>query len=131
MTAPQEPDLASVASLLEDAVRELRNFAGSSTGGLASLREVEAECDSTGQEPEEHQIMTPPTGTETLPASPTATLPALMKRREIAELLRIDLRTLGRWRADPSVGFPEPIHRARVLRWRRTAIERWLYAREL
>jgi predicted DNA-binding transcriptional regulator AlpA len=108
VTAPPNPDLARI---LADLAAVGRKLVETSESGLALLREREAQCVS----PE-----TP------MPSSPTA----LMTRREVAAMLRIEPRTLSRWCADPSVGFPEPCHRARVLRWRRTAIERWLAARE-
>jgi predicted DNA-binding transcriptional regulator AlpA len=129
VSAPIIPALDHVAALLEEAARELRSMAGSSGGDLDPLRGVEAQCDVPGPEPVAPPPMTPPTSTAASPVT-TADLPMLMTRREVAALLRIQPRTLSRWCADPSVGFPEPCHRARVLRWRRTAIERWLAARE-
>jgi predicted DNA-binding transcriptional regulator AlpA len=112
VTAPLNPDFARILSDLAEVGQRLSRTCEE---GLALLRAGEAECRSPGNEPEAQ-----------MPTSPTA----LMTRREIAALLRIDARTLSRWRSDPNVGFPEPCHRARVLRWRRTAIERWLAARE-
>ncbi len=99
-----------------------RRLVETSESALALLREGEAECRGPAREPEAIQNPMLP--------SPTEKPSALMTRREVAALLRIDERTLARWRADPSTKFPEPVHRARVLRWRRISIERWLAARE-
>lgn len=111
MGATVSASLDHVAELLEAAARELRNLAGSSKGDLDPLREGEAEC---GRSP-------------TMPHSPDPGV--LMRRHEVAELLRVDLRTLDRWRADPTMKFPEAVRRGRVLRWKRTSIERWLASR--
>ena len=112
MTVKLNPELARV---LADLATIGRKLVETSESALALLERSEAQFDL----PEAPMSI-----------SPTETPSALMTRREVAALLRIDLRTLGRWRSDPSVGFPEPVHRARVLRWKRTAIERWLAARE-
>jgi predicted DNA-binding transcriptional regulator AlpA len=100
-----------LAAVLTDLAAIGRKLVDSSESALALLNRAEAQCD--------------------VPETPMSTSPAaLMTRSEVAALLRIDPRTLSRWCADPSFGFPEPVHRARVLRWKRTAIERWLAARE-
>lgn len=107
------PPLERVAALLEEAARELRTLGRSSGNGLATLHNDEAECPS-------------PTGS-TMDPSPTAT--TLMTGTEVCAHLRIDARTLRRWRSDPSKNFPQAVRRARPLRWRRITIERWLTAR--
>jgi len=114
--------MESVAHLLEAAARELRALARTSGIRLPSLRAVEPQCDSNGQEPQEEIAMTPPTA-ET---QATTSAPELMTRAEIVALLRIHDRTFGRMLADPEVNFPEPIRGLPVQRWRRTTIERWL-----
>lgn len=127
-TSPSTASIDRVADLLEEAAREIRSLAGTSGIPLPSLGGVEAECDSNGQEPEEHQIMTPPTTIEA-PTNAVDSPPLLMTRREVADLLRIHERTLGRIRADPEVRFPEPVQLGSALRWRRATIMRWLAAR--
>ena len=118
MTAPK---LDRVATLMEELALEIRNSNGSSKESLPSLREHEAECNSTAREREKEKPM--------LTASPSAALPMLMTRTEVAELLRIDDRTLDRWRADPRMRFPTPLKRSRVVRWRREQIDRWIEAK--
>lgn len=119
------PHLGRVADLLEEAAREIRSLGGTFGIPLPSLRCVEAQCDSNGQEPEEEIAMTPPTAE----ATTTPTVPELMTRAEIVALLRIHPRTFGRMLANPDVKFPEPIRGLPVQRWRRTTIERWLAER--
>jgi len=59
------------------------------------------------------------------PEKPHPELPALMTARELAAQLRIDTRTLRRWRAAGLV--PEPLVFGRSVRWRRTEIEKWIF----
>jgi predicted DNA-binding transcriptional regulator AlpA len=116
-----------IATILEDAARQIRTLGGTSAIPLPILRGVEAECDSNGQTPEEIEIMTPPT-IEAL-ALPTVIPTVLMTRVEVCNLLRVHPRTFDRWRADPGFQFPQPVKHSRVLRWRRTSVERWLAER--
>ena len=106
-----------IAALMDQLAREIRGSAETSKDALPSLRDPEAQCVSNAQprEKENNKMI----------ASPTEP-PVLMTRAEVAELIRIDLRTLDRWRADPEVRFPVPVRVGRVLRWRRSSVERWL-----
>ncbi len=51
----------------------------------------------------------------------------LIEADELAALLRIDIRTLRRWRIEGRV--PRPL-RGKPLRWNRRAVEQWLKERE-
>jgi predicted DNA-binding transcriptional regulator AlpA len=111
VTAPPNPDLARI---LADLAAVGRKLVETSESALALLERAEAQCVS----PE-----TP------MPASPTETLSALMTRREVAALLRIEPRTLSRLRADPEFEFPDPVHVGSAVRWRRSSVMRWVAAR--
>jgi predicted DNA-binding transcriptional regulator AlpA len=107
---------------LEEAAKEIRNFAGSFGGALDPLGGREAECRSSPRETEERAEA----GMPTSPTKPAA----LMTRAEVADLLRLGDRTLARLRNDPRAKFPQPIKRARALRWRRGDVEKWLEGRQ-
>ncbi len=114
MNATEQDPLARVLGDLAEVGRKLVE---TSESALALLRTGEAECRQPEREPEAKDPM------------PTTKLSTLFTRREVADLLRIDERTLGRWRADSAMKFPRPIRRSRVLRWRRKDIDDWLEAR--
>ena len=52
---------------------------------------------------------------------------ALLDAEQMAELLRIDVRTLRRWRHEGKA--PRPLKGKGPLRWRRADVERWLAER--
>lgn len=51
----------------------------------------------------------------------------LLTQREVAEMLKVAVRTLERWRQDGS-GPPFVRVGPRAIRYRRTAVEQWLEA---
>jgi hypothetical protein len=58
---------------------------------------------------------------------PAAVTNDLLEADELAALLRINVRTLRRWRIEGRV--PRPL-RGKPLRWSRTAVELWLKERQ-
>lgn len=109
-----------IAALMEQLARELRGAPETSTNSIPFLREAEAQCASAHEREKEKEEMIAP---------PVAPPPVLMTRPEVAELLRIDIRTLHRIRADPNARFPRPIQIGSAIRWRRNSIERWIASR--
>jgi predicted DNA-binding transcriptional regulator AlpA len=61
----------------------------------------------------------------TVKSPPTAS--DLLEADELAALLKIDIRTLRRWRREDKV--PKPLRGKGPLRWSRTAVEQWLQER--
>jgi predicted DNA-binding transcriptional regulator AlpA len=59
--------------------------------------------------------------------SPPSTASDLLEADELAALLKIDIRTLRRWRREDKV--PKPLRGKGPLRWSRTAVETWLRER--
>ncbi len=110
----------TLARILCDLSETGRRLFQASESALALLREPEAECHSNAQPREKEKNM---------PITIPTEINELMTRAEVAELLRIDPRTLDRLRADPEARFPRPIQLGRLVRWRRSTIERWLTAR--
>jgi excisionase family DNA binding protein len=114
---PELAHLGRVADLLEEAAREIRNFAGSSRGDLDPLGGNEAECRPPERELEAKDAM-------------SITKPSLLlTQRQVADLLQVGTRTLARMRRDPTSKFPRPMKRTRVLRWRRKDVEAWMESR--
>jgi predicted DNA-binding transcriptional regulator AlpA len=114
VTARQDPVAVEerLAHVLEQLAAECRKLAGSSGIHVDSLGAREAECRPSPREAH-------------MPTSPT-TPTALLTRAEVAGLLRVGDRTLARLRSDPRAKFPQPIKRARALRWRRGEVEKWI-----
>lgn len=53
-----------------------------------------------------------------------AHVPTLMSANDLATMLGADVRTVRRWVREHQV--PEPIRIGGTLRWKRSAVERWL-----
>jgi predicted DNA-binding transcriptional regulator AlpA len=122
VTVSPEP----LARILGDLAAIGRKLVETSESALALLERGEAECRPSprGAGPRaEAKMPTSPT------ASPSASASALMTRAEVADLLRLGDRTLARLRNDPRAKFPQPIKRARALRWRRGDVEAWIAGR--
>ena len=66
-------------------------------------------------------------GAPSASVKPTATPSDLLQADEFAALLRIDIRTLRRWRREGKV--PKSLRGKGPLRWNRTAVECWLQER--
>jgi predicted DNA-binding transcriptional regulator AlpA len=58
---------------------------------------------------------------------PVAVANDLLDANELAALLKIDIRTLRRWRIEGRV--PKPLRGKGPLRWRRSDVEKWLKER--
>ena len=108
MSAPQQP----LAAVLADLVAVGKKLVETSESCLALLERGEAECLSSGREP----VAEPPMSIERT---------MLMTADEVARELRLGRRTLGRLRADPEAKFPQPLKRAKALRWRRGDVARY------
>jgi hypothetical protein len=94
---------AQLAPLLRRLADECERIAGSSKTPLALLGGGDAECRDRD---------------------------TMLTASDVAGLIRVDLRTLRRYRADPQMDFPSPIGRGRLQRWRRRDVQAWLERNE-
>ena len=95
---------AQLAPLLRHLADECERIAGTSKSRLALLGAEDAECRRRADARED----------------------TMLTASDVAGLIRVDLRTLRRHRADPRMDFPRPIGVGRLQRWRRRDVEAWL-----
>jgi hypothetical protein len=100
-----DPALAAqLAPLLRHLADECDRIAGTSKTPLALLGSGDAECRERADERND----------------------TMLTASDVAGLIRVELRTLRRYRADPQMDFPKAIGRGRLQRWRRRDVEAWL-----